>query len=214
MLSTLRKKASKGSIKKMVAKDPFVIPLEPVVSKSVEEAKTMKFKLWSDPSTAASQTYEMTAQVFTKVTPGEWLEQRKDITQVLIGQNITSGPNQFAMARRLLADKALNNFETSVNTRKAEGVFNETSKNLKIVLADISIEIFPERAIQLQRRALRRNLRKPADMTTATYYHQLKQLSDDLRRYPGGTLGDCLTEEDLKEILEFTLPAIWRALEH
>ena len=51
-------------------------------------------------------------------------------------------------------------------------------------------------------------------MTTATYYHRLKQLSDDLQRYPGGTLGDCLTEEDLKEILEFTLPAIWRALEH
>ena len=123
MLSTLRNKVSKGYIKKMKAKDPFVIPLEPVVSKSVEEAKTMKFKLQSDPLMATRQTYKMTARVFTKGTPGEWLEQRKDIKKVLIGQNITSGPNQFVMERRRLADKALNNFKTSLTTRKAEGKF-------------------------------------------------------------------------------------------
>ena len=93
MLSTLRNKVTKGTIKKMKPKDPFVIPLEPVVSRSVEEAKTMKFKLRSDPLTATSQTYKMTACVFTEGTPGEWLEQWKDISKVLIGQNITSGLN-------------------------------------------------------------------------------------------------------------------------
>ena len=99
MLSTLRNKVTKGTIKKMKPKDPFVIPLVPVVSRSVEEAKTMKFKLRSDPTTATSQTYKVTDHIFREGTPGEWLEQRKDISKVLIGQNIISGPNQFVMAR-------------------------------------------------------------------------------------------------------------------
>ena len=104
----------------------------------------MKFKLRSDPTMATSQTYKMTACVFTEGTPGEWLEQRKDISKVLIGQNIRSGPNQFAMARQLLADKALSNFETSITTRMAASAFNKTAANLRIVLMDISIKIFPE----------------------------------------------------------------------
>ena len=99
MLSILRNKVTRATIKKMKPKDTFVIPLVPVVSRSMEEAKTMKFKLRSDLTTATSQTYEMTARVFTEGTPGECLEQRKDISKVMIGQNITSGPNQFAMAR-------------------------------------------------------------------------------------------------------------------
>ena len=99
MLSTPRNKVTKGTIKKMKPNDLFVIPLVPVISRSLEESKTMKFKFRSDLSTATSQTYKMTACAFTKGTLGEWLEQQKDINKVLIGQNITSGPNQFAMAR-------------------------------------------------------------------------------------------------------------------
>ena len=210
MLSTLGYKVTKGAIKKKQSKDPCVIPLRPVASKTVDEDKTITFKLRSEPTKIKSQTYKMFARVFTEGTPEEWLEQQKNIHKVLVGQDITMDPNQFVMASQLLADKALNDFKSSITTQKAAGSFNKTTNNLKIVLMDISVEMFLKRAIQLQRRALHQNLRKPPDMLTATYHNCLYQMSDNLEQYPNGVSLECLDDEDKKEILEYMLPGIWR----
>ena len=147
MLYTLRSKVTKGAIKKKQPKDPFAIPLRPVASKTVENTKTITFKLSSQLSNSKSQTYKIISCVFTEGTPEEWIEQQKDIHKVFAGQAITTGPDQFSMTRQLLADKALTDFEARVTTHTTAGVFTETCDNLKVVLMDISTDIFPERAI-------------------------------------------------------------------
>ena len=63
------------------------------------------------------------------------------------GQAITTGPDQFAMTRQLLADKALTDFEARATTHTTARVFTKTCDNLKVVLMDISTDIFLERVI-------------------------------------------------------------------
>ena len=110
------------------------------------------------------------------------------------------------MARRLLLEKALFNFEASI----AKNSYTETVDNLELVLTDVAQEIFLERAVQQQRHALWRNLQKPADMLTAVFNNCLNKMSNDLIQYPDGKPSNALKEDKREEILEYSLPSIWR----
>ena len=113
MLSSLRSKVTKRTRIRKIIKDPFVIPLIPVPSQAVGNSETITFKLWIQPKDTKSQTYKMTACVFTMCTPEEWSQQHDNMFKVFPGKAITTGRDQFAMSRRLLKDKALTDFEAS-----------------------------------------------------------------------------------------------------
>ena len=84
----------------------------------------MTVKLCSIPTESDSQTYELNVGLFRSGTPEAFLEFRRDLEKSIKGQNITTGPGKFAMARRLLAGDALAVFD-----QNARSVGNETSKN-------------------------------------------------------------------------------------
>ena len=71
MLSSLRNPGKHAKSNKFTSKCPFVIPLEPVQSQAVKDAETITFKLWSQSKETKSQTYKMTACVFTTGTPAD-----------------------------------------------------------------------------------------------------------------------------------------------
>ena len=184
----------------------LVIPFEkgpPLVCKREDK---VCLKLRAQPDDDNSQTYEFRTYIFRDGSPEQWLRHVKDINKVFAGQNITKGKDQFAMARRLLGGKTLLDFESITKDKK----YTETVENCKLVLAGITEVIFPKKALQKQRRGMRRQLKKPSDMLTSTFYSRLVEMNEQLLEFPDAKPDSKLPEEELKEILEFSLPSMWR----
>ncbi len=132
----------------------------------------------------------------------------KTYWKLVKGQSIDGAEAQFAMLRGLLKGKALSDFERfykELSTLEAA-----TPESVPKVLAQMSKEVFPERALQKQRRAMRRYLRKPNDMSTSAFYARLVELNELLTSFPNASDKSKLSQEELIEILEFALPNTWR----
>ena len=114
------------------------------------------------PTDANSTTYELKTYAFECGSCEEWLEHVKTYRKIVKGQNITNGPNCFAMIKRLLKGKALIDFERIFTD---EG-YSESVDNCDKIIDKLTEEIFPDRALQKQCRALRRNIQKPENMQT------------------------------------------------
>ena len=55
----------------------------------------------------------MSVCYFDKGTPEEWVMFQKALSKVLVGQNITTGPPTYGMARHLMEGAALSKFDES-----------------------------------------------------------------------------------------------------
>ena len=126
----------------------MVIPFIKPESKIGNREDKITLKLRSQPDDKDSQTYELRTYLFRDGTPEEWLEHVKGIRKSLVGQNITSGPPQFAMLRRLLGGKTLNDLEAIVIKKN----YQETTEDLGKVLQELTKELFPTKALQKQKR--------------------------------------------------------------
>ena len=187
-------------------KPEVVVPLIREVEKEIPKDKRIVIKLRSTPTDANSQLYEVVTRAFDHGTPEEWIRHLKMIRRILVGQNITTGPDSFRMTRRLLEGKALADFNASVTTNG----YNETVQNLNLVLNDVAVPIFPTRALQKQRRSMRRKMPKPFGMPVSHYWARLVELNEYLLLFPGADENSRIDDDDLKEILEFGIPETWR----
>ncbi len=158
---------------------PPLIPLEQPTVKELKKQEYLTMKLRSDPTDANSQTYDLTIQFFRTGTPEEWLLFQRDLNRVLIGQNITTGPQKFAMIRRLITGDTLAVFN---NAAQEHG--NETNATFLQCLQDVTTHIFPQRALAFQKRYMRRYFRKPKDMTTREFAARLSELNQYLKQFP------------------------------
>ena len=190
----------------------MIIPLVPESSKKSDvKIEEITFALRANPESKKSETYEITTTAFTHGTPEEFLIFRKTLKKILIGQNITTGREKFAMARRLLDGQSLSVFERYVSQNMDESRPDaHTDEALNEALDSVGFSIFPTNAIKTQRRALRRSIRKPVDMSVTHLIARLSELNEQLSQYPGGNEAAKLGEDELKEIIEFSLPMSWR----
>jgi len=90
-------------------KEPTPLPLELDESvMSLKGKKTLKFKLLSVPTNAAS------AKVEKEITLIYWV---KDVRTVLTGLNLTTGPDQDNLVQQVLTGQALTSYMGSLRDR-------------------------------------------------------------------------------------------------
>ena len=130
----------------------MVIPLRKVQTMKDEEKESMTFQLRSDPKNEKSITYCVSLTPFNIGSPEEWLTFMKTLRVIFKGQNLTSGPEQFTMARRLLEGNALAVFENKVTTDN----LTKSTVNLDKALAAVTADVFPSNTLMLQKRQMRR----------------------------------------------------------
>ena len=118
---------------------PPPIPYERPEKKELKKSEYVMMKLRSDPAVAESQTYELAVPYFRSGTPEEWLLFKRALLKVIVRQNITTGPNKYAMVRCLLEGDALAKFNEKVLQRG-----NETNQNFDLVLHDVTEHVFPK----------------------------------------------------------------------
>ena len=206
ILSTTLKTIKDQIPKKKQPWDLMVIPFAKEPPKYVSKEDRLTFKLRSTPNDADSITYEVKSYAFDDGSPEEWLEHIKTFRKILKGQNITTGEPAFAMLKRLLKGKALTDFGRIFTDES----YTNTMPNVKAMIGKLTTNLFPERALQKQRRGLRRYIKKPLDMRTSSFYARLVEMNEQLEHFPGGDATSKLGDDELIEILEFSLPKTWR----
>ena len=86
---------------------------------------------------------------------------------------MTTGSQQYACIRRLLDGNSLAAFELS-----AADLGNPTVLNAEAILKDLRDQLFPQRALQQQKRYMRRSLRKPRSMSIRMYVNRVLEMND------------------------------------
>ena len=105
--------------------------LKPVIGlkrpeKGDEGTHDEKIKCRTNPNNVDSTTYNIPMAYFRARTPEEWLLFRNKLTQCMTGQNVTGRATKYALAKQLLARRALANFNHIATTYGNKSLANYT----------------------------------------------------------------------------------------
>ena len=73
-------------------------------------------------------------------------------------------------------------------------------------MKDLIYHIFPTKAIQIQKRYLRRELYKPCGTNIRYFIYHICDMVEYLKKFPPFGAGQLLPEDDILELVEFSLP--------
>ena len=113
MAPTYSKYAPPRDTQDYYATAPPITSLQRPPSVNWESGTYLSLKLLAVPGNHDSPTYNMSVRYFDNGTPEQWLMFQKALSKVLVGQNITTGPLTYSMARRLIEGAALSKFDES-----------------------------------------------------------------------------------------------------
>ena len=136
----------------------------------------------TQPNNSSSLVYDFSVPVFDHGTPEVWLKFVKNLKSVFVGQNITSGPTQYALARCLLKGNTLTVFEADATSHGYATIphFNKCLDNL-------TAHVFPKQALQVQKRDMRRYVKKPINMCAKTFVARVAELNKYMLDFPKST---------------------------
>jgi hypothetical protein len=126
----------------------------------MEDGNYVSFKLCAVPTDPGSQLYSLSVPYYTTGTSEQWILSRKNLSKVLVGQNITTGPLTYAMTRQILEGSLLAKFEDSTIQRGTE-----TLEHFKEVLKGMGSYVFPRQALQMEKWYMQRYMRKPCKLS-------------------------------------------------
>ena len=84
------------------------------------------------------------------------------------------------MTRRLLKGEALQAY----NTETTATGFTETNVTHELCMQQLFIQIFPQQALQAQKRYMKRILRKPKDVSIRAYLAWFVETNEKLNHFP------------------------------
>ena len=195
---------------------PPPIPLARPEKRELSKEEYLTMKLRSIPDKATSPTYDLNVPYFDSGTPEEWLKLLENLKRVFTGQNLTTASTKYAMTRRLLMGDALSQFDAKAEElRKAAeapegGVWEETDKNLTACLNSVTEKVMPKRALQTQKRYMRRIIRKPVEMKIREYLTRFMELNKYLEQFPPFDEEQNLPDDEVMEHAEFAIPNSWQ----
>ena len=184
------------------------IPMERPKNPTLIKGQYETMKLRTTPTEATSPTYEITLNYFLSRTPEEWLIFEKNLDKVILGQNLTTGMAKYAIVRRVLTGNALATFNAAADQHG-----NVTNENYRLCMADVTKHVFPAKALQTQKRFMRRYLRKPNDKTIREHAARVVEMNNWLTEFPpirDNQPATKLSDDALLEVLEFGCPNSWQ----
>lgn len=189
-------------------KQECVIPLGRPDKKELEKGSYETLRLYTDPGDTDSATYDVTVPYYGSGTPEEFLIFIKNVKKVLNGQNLTTGPQKYSTMKRLLKGDALATFEAA----EAEAG-TQTTEHFEVCVKELTKHVFPARAAQLQKRFMRRYMRKPREVSIREYVARVVELNSYLVFFPDpteNTPATSLPDDELLDILEWGIPNSWQ----
>ena len=130
------------------------------------------------------------------------------VQKSLVGQNVTTGPPMYKCMERVLKDDA-----KAVLLQQANLVCSGTVANFTMVVATMTVHVFPTYAYWSQRQYMQRYLEKPPDIKARSFATRLIQLNTNLLYCPPDCPDQLVTsffDDDIKEILYHSMPNTWK----
>ena len=175
-------------------------------SKDKDREDVSTFKLRTNPTDKDSQIYDMKVLTFKSGTVEEYILWKKDLKKVLMGQNVTSGPNKFAMTRRVLDGDALAAFD-----KAAEEEAVETVVSFGKCLEKLAEHVFPKNALVAQRQWFHRYLHKKVSETMREFVTRINEMNAMMVEFPPKfDRTQQISADEMKDLLEFAIPISWR----
>eukprot|EP00957_Ditylum_brightwellii_P120827 9215411-Ditylum_brightwellii.AAC.1 len=140
--------------------------------RQLERGQFHVYKLRTTPADATSPIYELSVPFFDRETPEEWIKFQCGLSAVLRGQNVTQGPPSYKVAKTLLKGNALTVFEQA---EIAHG--NQRVPHFNLCLDDVAEHVFPEKAGQIQKHYMWRNICYSRDNTMKEWVAQVQELN-------------------------------------
>ena len=185
------------------------IPLDRPVKRELEKGDYLVYKLRNDPADPASGGYDLTIPYFRDGTPEQFLRFRKNLLKVFAGQNVTDGPGMFTIGRRLMDGDALSEFENFVTAEQ----LTQTVNNFNRAMEAVAKHVFPAQAAKLQKRYLRRFVRKPLTMSVRKFVTRIQEINNYLPSFPPQVPGEPiqkLDDDEVIDLMEFGVPRAWQ----
>jgi hypothetical protein len=203
-------KPMSGSKKQLTAP----IMLERPSSKTLSSSRLFKAELRTNPADVDSAKNTISFPYFKDGSPEELIDLRKNLEKVFLGQALTTGPQQYAMARQVLQGEALALFNN-----KASELGPETVAHYSQALFEVFRTVFGKRALQRQKKYMRRGMRKIKGMRIRTFVSRLREINLHLALFPNGQAqaedwageGAILEDDELIDIIEFSIPNSWKS---
>ena len=174
----------------------------------VDKAELVTFTLKSKRGGAAnSPTYKLSVRRFEEGTPLDFITLLKSLIEIWTQNSLDSGSDRLATVRTLLRGEALTTFEGAID---ASGQ-NTDADDVNLALGEVKSEVFPHRALEFQKNWMRRRMRKPENLPFRKMAAAVTKLNDHLPFFPDADETDKFSDRDIVEILEWTIPASWRA---
>eukprot|EP00957_Ditylum_brightwellii_P075369 5727189-Ditylum_brightwellii.AAC.1 len=168
--------------------------------RNLERGQFHAYKLRNTPADATSPVYELSVPFFDEGTPKEWIKFWHGLAAVLKGQNVTLGPASYKVAKMLLKGDALTVFKQAEIVRG-----NQIVPHFNKCLDDIAEHVFPEKAGQIQKQYMWRNLQFTKELTVKEWVAQVQELNGYLKDFLAHNINPTqpLDKDELLDILEF-----------
>lgn len=194
-----------------------VLPLLPIKSPGLEEEKGryIAFDLRTrvgQPSDATK--YKKYVRKFEEGSPQEWIDMLKDLEEIWTQNSMTGGTDRASTVRALVRGESAVAFETALQDARTNEEGEMVTISLDSVnkaLEAVTHSVFPYRALETQRLWMNRKMFKPSELTTRQMAASINRLNNALPFFPTGSESSKFTEIEIIGLLEWSLPAPWRA---
>ena len=220
--------------KETPTRHPAILPL--ILEDIDKDSRTyVSHSLRTDPADADSPTYKQSTLVLTGTeTVREIIGHPVNVAKVLVGLNVTEIANKVTIAKTLLKGNALTQFNAGVQQKctarmenriltvateaEAEQIHergwdhagNYHNDDFPMYFQYMVKQLIPAKALAKVKRQIRRNTRKPTDMSIRTYYQNLFRINDqEIPHLPPFSEDSKFRDDELVDIITFGTPKGW-----
>jgi hypothetical protein len=158
--------------------------------------------------------YKKYIKKFEEGSPQEWIDMLRDLEKIWTQNSMTGGTGRVSTVRALVRGESAVAFETALQDARTaeEGQISPISvENVNLCLNAVTEAVFSHRALETQRRWRSRKMFKPVELTTRLMAASINRLSNALPFFSTATEASRFSEIELIGLLEWSLPAPWRA---
>ena len=162
-------------------------------------------------------TYKMVVQRFDEGTVQQWITVRGKFEEIFTQNSITGATDQLATVRSILRGESLTCLNAYIEEKStyvnATGVLTQVTLTTAGVLDGlhaVAETVFPFRALSNQKLWMRRGMKKPRELSFRKTAAAVGRLNNSLPLFPGGSDADKFSDEEIVELLEWSIPQAWR----
>ena len=207
-----------------------ILPLIPKILPQSDEEKSMYISLElknkaGDRASNSHNSYKKYVRKFEEGTPEQWVMLMRDIEEIWTQNSISRGPDRAATVRSLLRGESLHAFNAALDESTRAGQADGEGENqegaarrelpitiemVQSALDSVAKEVFPHRALELQKLWMTRGMKKPFELTTRKMASAITRINNALPLFPDAQESDKFTNREIVGLIEWALPKTWR----